>query len=328
MKKTLITGGAGLIGFNLITYLLAETDDQLVVVDNFSRGRKDREFEELIATDRVTFHNADLCDQESFKKFGSGYDYIYHLAAVNGTDNFYKKPAEVLRINTLATLYLLEWMRETRSKAKLLFTATCESYAGGLEAFNQLPIPTPENVSLVVSDPMNERWSYAGSKIVNELFVINYARAYGFQTLVIRPHNFYGPRDFGEHVIPDFMERVKNKVDPFLIRGADNTRSFLFITDGVRAMRGLMKHEQTEPVEIVNIGSNEEITMQELAEILFKAVGWKPKKLEITNAPKGSTKRRQGDSSKLMSMIDWKPLVSIEQGLRQTYQWYAAYSQK
>lgn len=322
MKKILITGGAGLIGSHLVEYFIANTDDEITIVDNFSRGRRDKEFEDFAKNKRVKCFDLDLTLPESWEKLPREFDEIYHLAAINGTQNFYDKPAEVLRVNTLATVYLLEWLRLKNLKPKLLFTSSCESYTGGLEAFGKLEIPTPETVPLVISDPLNKRWSYAGSKIINELFIINYARQYGFPALIVRPHNFYGPRDWGEHVIPDFIKRVMQKIDPFPIKGGDNTRSFLYIADGVEAMYKLMREANWTGVEIVNIGSAKEITMTELAETLFAVVGWRPRELAITEAPAGSTKRRQGDMSKLKTMINWSPITSLSDGLRLTYKWW------
>ena len=107
-------------------------------------------------------------------------------------------------------------------------------------------IPTPENVPLVISDTYNPRWSYAGTKLIGEQFVIHYAAKYGLRALIIRPHNFYGPRSGSEHVIPEFCARIEKRVDPFPIYGADNMRTFCFIDDAVRAMEMLMDSKKTD----------------------------------------------------------------------------------
>src|SRR3989344_565316 len=331
--KILITGGAGFIGYFLSKHLLANGGDdlELVLVDNLQRGRMDADFKSLLEDPRVKFLNLDLTDLASYSQFGNGYDHVYHLAAVNGTKIFYEIPHEVLRINTLSLIYMLEWFKKENPKGKFCFTSSNEAYASALSAFGQLPIPTPEKVPLVIDDPYNARWSYASTKLVGELFVIHYAKAYDFRALIVRPHNFYGPRaGYHGHVIPDFSERIAAKVDPFPIYGADETRTFCYISDAVRAMRMLMDSPKTDgqPIETVHIGDFHEITMRGLAEKLFEITGWKPKTLDIKTAPPGSVKRRLADVSKLQALTGWKPEGPLEDGLKRTYEWFLANPEK
>ena len=181
MKKILITGGAGFIGYHLSNQLLLTRENQLVLVDNLQRGKMDEDFSRLVKNDRVKFINADLTNLEFYKTLAGDFDQVYHLVAINGTKIFYQVPQEVLRIDILALIYLLEWIRSLKKKPKLCFTSSNEAYAGALSAFGQLPIPTPENVPLVVGDTYNPRWSYAASKLIGELFVIHYAAKYNFR---------------------------------------------------------------------------------------------------------------------------------------------------
>lgn len=327
MKKILITGGAGFVGYFLSKHLLATggSDLELVLVDNLQRGRMDADFRELLEDKRVKFLNLDLTDLASYKQFGNGYDQVYHLAAINGTKIFYQIPHEVLRINTLSLIYMLEWFKKENLQGKFCFTSSNEAYAGALSAFGQLPIPTPEKVPLVIDDPYNARWSYASTKLVGELFVIHYAKMHNFRALIVRPHNFYGPRaGYGGHVIPDFCERIAKKVEPFPIYGSDDTRTFCYITDAVRAMQMLMDSPKTDgqPIETVHIGDFREILMGDLAKLMFKVVGWQPKELDIKSSPPGSVKRRLADVSKLQNLTGWRPEVSLEEGLKITYDWY------
>lgn len=327
--KILITGGAGFIGYHLSKHLLAvNSDAKLTLVDNLQRGRKDADFEELLSDPRVTLLQLDLTDPASYAKLGNGYTHVYHLAAMNGTKVFYEKPQEVLRVNTLSLIYMLEWFRTENSEGKFCFTSSNEAYAGGLNAYGILPIPTPEKVPLVIDDPYNARWSYASTKLIGELFVIHYAKQYNFRALIVRPHNFYGPRaGYGGHVIPDFSERISEKTEPFPVFGADDTRTFCYITDAVRAMQMLMDSPKTDgqPIETVHIGDTGEILMKDLLELMFNVANWHPKQLDIKNSPPGSVKRRLADISKLQSLTGWKPEVSLEEGLRRTYLWYVAH---
>src|SRR3989344_4371097 len=120
-KKILITGGAGFIGYDLTKHILKEKDVQIVLVDNLQRGKFDKEVEHLLNDKRVSFIQADLTNLEFYNKLDNDFDQIYHLAAINGTKNFYKIPEEVLRINTLSLVYLLEWAKNLEKKPKICF---------------------------------------------------------------------------------------------------------------------------------------------------------------------------------------------------------------
>ena len=323
----LITGAAGFIGYHLARHLLHDPKVELVFVDSLQRSRMDEEFSALVKEPQVRFLNFDLTDPAVYSQLGRGYDHVYHLAAINGTKLFYEMPQEVLRINTLSLIYMLEWFKRENRQGKFCFTSSNEAYAGALAAFGKLPIPTPENVPLVIEDPYNARWSYAASKLVGELFVVHYAAKHNFRALIVRPHNFYGPRAGYDHVIPEFSFRISKRIDPFPICGADDTRTFCYIGDAVLAMQLLMDSSATDgqPIETVHIGDVEEITMVDLAEKLFAIAVWRPQELDIKNSPEGSVKRRKADITKIQTLVGWKPEVPLEGGLRQTYEWYLAH---
>lgn len=325
--KILITGGAGFIGYHLANHLLANPKNRLVLVDNLQRGKMDIDFRMLLKNECVKFINADLTNPEFYQTLDKNFDQVYHLAAINGTKIFYARPQEVLRINTLTLIYILEWIKNLKKKPKLCFTSSNEAYASALEAFNKLPIPTPENVPLVISDTYNPRWSYGATKLVGELFVIHYAKAYNFPAVIVRPHNFYGPRGGYDHVIPEFIGRITKKINPFPIYGADDTRTFCYIDDAVCAMQMLMDSKKTDnqPIETVHIGATDEITILNLAKKLFTIIGWQPKKLNIKASPAGSVKRRLADITKIKKLVNWTPKARLEDGLTKTIEWYKMY---
>ena len=115
-----------------------------------------------------------------------------------------------------------------------------------------------------------------------------------------------------------------DKTEPFIIYGPEETRTFCYITDVVRAMRLLTDAPATnnQPIETVHIGNIDEIAMLELAKKMFKVAGWIPDKLEFKPSPAGSVKRRLADISKIQKLVGWTPEVSLEDGLRRTFEWY------
>jgi len=322
MSKVLITGGAGFIGYHLAKHLAAR-GHAITLADNLFRGRRDTDLEALLELQKVTLIEADLTDRGAWSTLGSGYDTVYHLASINGTKLFYEMPHEVLRVGVLSTIHALEWFRSENGSAdaKILYTSSNEAYGGALEAYGKLPIPTPENVPLIVADTYNPRWSYAGQKLIGELFFIHYAKAYNLRMSIVRPHNFYGPRAGYNHVIPEVIARVSAHEEPFAIFGANETRSFCYIDDAVEAIQAVMESKTTDG-GTYHIGTAQETSIQDLVEDIFSIMQWHPKNIAIQASPEGSVNRRLADVSKIKRDTDWEAKTGLAEGLKRTIEWY------
>lgn len=321
MKKVLVTGGAGFIGYHLANYL-SGFPYEVTIIDNLSRGKMDDEFKALVSKDNVIYINGDLTDKDCYGLLPGRYDYIYHLAAINGTRYFYEKPQEVLRVNILALMNLLLWIDGTKC-GKLVFTSSSEAYAGTIRSFSDCRgfIPTKEDIPLAIDDVFNARYSYGGSKLIGELLTINFCRAKEVPFSIVRYHNIYGPRMGFEHVIPEFCGRIYKKESPFDIFGGDETRAFCYVSDGVRATKMVMETSECNG-EIFHIGnSTEEIRIEDMAEKLFGIAGFESP-IRKNLAPEGSVSRRCPDTSKLNRYIGYEPEVDLNKGLSLTYSWY------
>lgn len=321
MKKVLVTGGAGFVGYHLAK-ALAEAGDEVVVIDNFRRGRKDDDFEALLRHPNVKLITADLTDQRAVELVPAGFDEIYHLAAINGTKFFYEIPVEVFRANMLSTINLLEWMRTKNPGGRFLFTSSSEGYAGAV-SLGLAPVPTPEEVPLVVEDPKNVRWSYGAPKIAGEVLLHAYVKEYGLNARVVRYHNIYGPRMGEEHVLPQFIRRALAKTDPFPIYGGEETRAFCYVEDGARGTIAAMR--QGRAGETYHIGTRDERKIRDVAGALFNVMNFHPT-LDVKPAPEGSVKRRAPDITKAEREIGYRPTVALDDGLRRMSEWYAAHS--
>lgn len=332
MKQVLITGAAGFIGYHLARTLAAQSDTKVVLVDNLQRGGGfDAELQELMLLPNILFLGYDLTERLSWHMLEQvscglhdGFDEVYHLAAVNGTKHFYARPHDVLRTNTLTLIHALDWIATLKKKPRLLFTSSNEAYAGALSAFGQLPIPTPEDVPLVVDNPYNARWSYGGTKLIGEQFVIHYAAAHQIPSVIVRPHNFYGPRAGYDHVIPELIERIVAQHDPFRLVGHRETRSFCYIDDAIDAMIRAMTHA-TPAAPTLHIGSEVETQIGDLAGHLFKIGGWSPAQLAYDASLKGSVSRRLADTTRIHELTGWIATTPLEVGLRKTFDWYRAH---
>jgi nucleoside-diphosphate-sugar epimerase len=151
--------------------------------------------------------------------------------------------------------------------------------------------------------------------------LFSYAKARNFDRFVIiRYHNIYGPRMGYDHVIPQFIERVLKKEEPFRIYGGNQTRSFCYVEDAVRATQLVVNSEKTNG-EIIHIGRDDaEIKIADLAKELFKVANFHPK-IKFESEQQGSVQRRCPKTAKLCA-LGWKPKTNLREGLSKTYEWY------
>jgi len=317
MPRTLILGGAGFIGYHLALRLAGE-GHALTLVDDLSRGRRDREMESLCARPDITLVQADLTRPDALAELSRRWDGVYMLAAVVGVRNVETDPARVVRTNTLALMHLLDWIAP--ESGVLFFASTSETYAGGVTA-GTLPVPTPEEVPLSVEDIRAPRFAYAASKILGEAAVVHTARARGLRAVIGRFHNVYGPRMGADHVIPELSLRALRREDPFRLFGADQRRAFCHVSDAVEAMLRLMAAESAWG-RIVNIGNDSEETLiEDLARLVLKEARFEPA-LDRVPAPPGSVARRCPDIGRLRTLTGFVPKVSLDAGVRDTFAWY------
>lgn len=287
--KILITGANGFIGSHL--------KDRL---------EKSKQYE-IIPWDR---EQGDLKQPQNFPEV----DVVIHLAAYNSTKEFYTKGFEVIKDNILTTMNLLEHYMKQENKPLFMYTGTPESYAGATDFFDY-KLPTDEACPLVVPDVKNIRWSYANSKALGEQAVI----ASGLPYQIIVPNNIYGPRQ-KNHFVDEFIARAKT--GDIALYGWENTRSWLYVEDFTEAVEGLI-NSKSAVGEKINIGSNDEVEVLKLAEVIIQHMGI-DQPIEKHDAPEGSVARRMPDITKIKSLTQWEPTTSLEDGLKTTVEWYMA----
>jgi UDP-glucose 4-epimerase/UDP-glucuronate decarboxylase len=319
-RRILIAGGAGFVGFHVASRLAREPDTELVLVDNLRRGRLDADLERLLAGGRVRLVQGDLTTEAIYTQLGEGYAEVYHLAAVIGVKNVIERPYDVIRINALATLKLLDWFVAGGGQ-RFLFASTSEAYAW-TQQFHALPVPTPENVPLALTDLSNPRSSYAGSKIFGELAVTHACARHQKPFAIVRFHNIYGPRMGYEHVIPELYGRTVAGENPLVVYSADHRRAFCYVDDAVDLML-LALREKAGEGQTFNVGNDrEEITMGDLAKKILAGAGVTAA-IEPRAAANDPIRRRCPDVSKARMLFGYDPRVSLDEGLDRTLAWYA-----
>ncbi|MBI4698023.1 MAG: SDR family NAD(P)-dependent oxidoreductase [Nitrospirae bacterium] len=314
-KTYLVTGGSGFIGSALVRRLVREKHRVRVLDDN-SRGSAAR-LKDI--SRHIDIVNADVRDTRAVRKACKGVDSVCHLAYLNGTEFFYTKPELVLDIGVKGIVNVIDGCLHEGVKEFVL--------ASSSEVYQTPPaIPTDETVPLSVPDPLNPRYSYGAGKIISEIMAINFGRKHFDRVIIFRPHNVYGPDMGHEHVIPQFIMRMKglcrdrkDKRIDFPVRGTgQETRSFVFIDDFIDGLMCAIR--RGEHLGIYHIGTMEEITIRQVALEIGKYFG---KEVHIIRgeALKGGTKRRCPDISRLKK-LGYSPRVPFSRGLKITASWY------
>ena len=225
MKNILITGGTGFIG-SAISKALCIRGYNITVFDNNSRGK----IQNINNFKKIKFISGDIRNYKDVYKACNKIDTVIHLAAVNGTRFFYEKPDIVLEVAAKGIINIVDAC--IKKKIKNLFLASSS------EVYHHPnKIPTDENESIKIPNIMNPRFSYGGGKIFTELMGIHFGKKYFKKLIIFRPHNVFGKNMGNEHVIPEFISRMKkNKSNYFFIKGSGKeTRAFIHIDDFVKA---------------------------------------------------------------------------------------------
>lgn len=312
-RMYLVTGGAGFLGSALVRRLSQE-GHRVRVLDNFARGSAAR----VRALPGVECVEADVRDAPAVAEAARGVDAVCHLAFINGTEFFYTKPGLVLDVGVNGMLSVLEACRR-HAVPELLLLSSSEVYQ--LAA----TIPTPEEVPLCIPDPHNPRYSYAAGKLISEMLALHAAPESLARVVIVRPHNVYGPAMGWEHVIPQFILRMREAVrtpgDPveFPVRGTgQETRAFVYVDDFVDGLRLVMDRGASR--EIYHLGATEERSIESVAQAVGRWFGRRVAVVPSDPAP-GSASRRCPDITKARR-LGFEPRVRFEDGLALTAQWY------
>jgi nucleoside-diphosphate-sugar epimerase len=314
-KKYLVTGGTGFIGSALVIRLVKDGFG-VRVLDSNLRGSRDR-LESV--GENIEYVGGDIRDKETVEKACSGVDGVIHLAYLNGTEFFYKHPDLVLDIGVKGIVNVVDACIKQNIK-ELIVASSSEVYQSPKK------IPTDETAELVVPDPLNPRYSYGSGKIISEMITINFGRKYFDRAIIFRPHNVYGPDMGWEHVIPQFVLRMKELCEKtndskinFPIQGdGKETRAFIFIDDFIDGLMLVM--DKGEHLGIYHIGTEEELPISNVAEEIGNYF-----KREINLIPgkpaSGGTSRRCPDITKIKK-LGFSQKVKFADGIKVTSKWY------
>jgi len=309
--KYLITGGAGFIGSHLADALLARRD-AVVILDNFSTGDA-RNVAHMVGDPRVQIQSGSILDDHLVRRLVDHSDAVVHLAAAVGVDLIVSQPLESLITNIRGTETVLDACAE--AGRKVLISSTSEIYGKNVDA------PLCEDADRILGSPFKSRWSYSTAKAVDEILAYAYWRERGTHSIVIRLFNCVGPRQTGAYgmVVPRFVQQAITGEDVTVYGDGEQRRCFCHVRDAVAALLLLMDNPDTAG-HVYNVGSQEEVTVNELAHLVVEMAG---STSAITHVPYDiayeegfeDMMRRVPDVSRIRDLTGWQPTLTLEQTL-------------
>ena len=314
-NKILVTGGSGFLGRNLVKKLSYNKSNFVIVLDNNSRKSsiKENVFSKF---NNVKYIQGSILDKKIVNNACKNIDTIFHLAYINGTKFFYSIPDKIFEVAVHGMINLVDAAKKNKVK-KFILASSSEVY------HYPNKVPTPENISLIIPDIHNPRYSYGGGKLFCELYLFYYGHKFFKKSIIFRPHNVYGPNMGNEHVIPELVRKInlaKIRKKKFINLEGDGsqTRSFVYIDDFVDALE--LVYLRGKNLNIYNIGTKDEISIKKLLKLIQKKLKTNllVKNIDIK---RGGTPRRCPDIKKIQK-LGFKSKVKLSSGLDQLINWY------
>jgi UDP-glucose 4-epimerase len=299
MIHVLITGGAGFIGSSLADRLLLNEQYVVTLVDNLLTG----EMWKVPGHPRCNFVTCDVNRHESLAKVmnSQSFDYVFHYAAVVGVKRTIDNPIKVLNdIDGIRNV--LQLSKDTGVK-RVFFSSSSEVYGE--------PVQLPQHEELT---PLNSRLPYAVVKNVGESYCRSFQKEYGLDYTIFRFFNTYGPKQSADFVISKFMRLARDNRPIPVYGDGGQTRTFCYVTDNTDCTvsileKGLMVND------VINIGSEKDVTILELAELIIGLTGSKSRVEFHPPLKEGDMTRRKPDASKMKAILN-RELLPLEAGIR------------
>ncbi len=310
MPRMLITGGCGFIGSNFVRHLLkADQQTHLVNLDKLTYAGNLSNLADLTQHPRYEFVQGDVADRDCVRRIlRQGIDGIIHFAAESHVDRSIHDASPFIQTNIVGTQVLLDAAREFGA-GRYLQVSTDEVY-GSLGADGYF----------VEETPLAPRSPYAASKASADLLVASYVHTHGFPGIITRCSNNYGPYQFPEKLIPLFITNLMSDQAVPVYGDGQQVRDWIHVHDHCAAIQAVWQRGQIG--EVYNIGGLCERTNLDITHLLLNLLG-KPRTLirYVKDRP-GHDRRYAMGCDKITRELGWRPMIDLDEGLRQTVQWY------
>lgn len=301
MRNILITGGAGNIGGSLARKLVEDSENFVVIADNLSTGDPDK-----LPAAKFANWKFIRCDINSYPDISAvmlahSFDYVFHYAATVGVQRTLANPMLVL--NDIEGIKHVLGLSKNIGVKRVFYSSSSEVYGEPVE------IPQNENTT-----PLNSRLPYAIVKNLGEVFCRSFHQSYGLNFTTFRFFNTYGPLQSEDFVISKFITEALNNRPLTIYGDGSQTRTFCYIDDNIELTREVLYHDHFIN-DVVNIGSDKEITILNLANLVVNVLKSKSRIVHLPPLREGDMTRRYPDISKMRRVLG-RPLTSLEDGIR------------
>lgn len=332
MAKIAVTGGAGFIGSHVVERLV-EKGHEVSVIDDLSRGK----LENLASVrNKIQFHQNDLKFITHTNKAIQGAEAVIHMAVMIGGVKFMLTHETESYENSLIDFNVFKVCRLQKIQ-NILFTSSACIYPTFKQTEEGKGLLTEEDA---LWDGAKPESIYGWCKLFAEQALEAMRRELGTNIVILRPFNAYGPREVFDleksHAIPALMVKAHMKQDPFEIWGRGiQKRAFTYVDDVADAIviayekmtsgEEFLGSPTTHQPNIINIGTTDSRTIDEIAQMILKEAGYSPKIKHLTDYPEGVF-QRMPDIRKAKELLGWKPTTSLSEGISKTWNWYVARS--
>jgi len=307
--RVLITGGAGLVGSHIADKLIDAGVDEIMVIDNFTRGTE-RNLEDARRRGHVTLYRRDIRDRAAVAAAMAGIDYVFHQAALRVTQCA-EGPRECVEVLIDGTFNVLE--ASVAAKVKKVLFASSASVYGLADIF-----PTPET-----HHPYHNQTLYGGAKVAGEQMLRAFHQMYGLDYVALRYFNIYGPRMDVHGVFTEVMIRwldcIERGEPPVIFGDGSQTMDFIYIEDVAVANVLAAKSKATD--EVFNVASGEETSLLQLLETLLKVTGADLRPVFQPERSVNPVRRRLASTEKAERLLGFRASVGLEEGLRRLAEW-------
>ncbi len=307
----LITGGAGFIGSNLVSYLVRYNAGRIVILDNLSTGYVEN-ISKYLSDSRVEFIEGDIRDYDTCKSAMQNIDYVLHQAALGSVPRSINDPITTNEVNITGFLNILQSAKESGVK-RMAYAASSSTYG------DSPSLPKKEEI---IGNPLSP---YAVTKYVNELYADVFSRVYGFHSVGLRYFNVFGPKQNinGPYaaVIPLFITKILNNEYPVINGDGSTSRDFTFVSNVVQAnIKALLAGNITRH-EVFNIACNQQTTLKELVYAIAEELGSSVEAV-YTSERSGDVKHSLADIAKAKSILLYEPDILFKEGLAKTIAYF------
>jgi UDP-glucose 4-epimerase len=320
--RSLVVGGAGFVGSNLVRLLLAEGAERVLVVDNLLSSER----ENLPDDPRVELIEASIADEDVLAVLEDEFDVVYHLATYHGNQSSIANPLSDHENNLITTLRLYDRLKGFRRLRKLVYSASGCTLAPHEVYEGADAIPEEGAVPFELDSP------YQISKVVGEFYSVYYHRQHALPTVRARFQNVYGPREvlgagrwrgtpatIWRNVTPTFVYRALKGLPLQLDNGGVASRDFVYVEDVARGLVACA--ERGEPGDVYNLASGVETTIRRLAELIVRRSGSSSELVTAPQRPWDHSILRFGSPEKARRELGFEASMPLEEGLERTIAW-------